>query len=205
MKDGGVRIKEYVGPYGETMDLVIPETINGKPVKVIGKKAFTQKSFASVSLPDTVEYIEAEAFAWTKLDRIRLSANLKDIGTNAFSWDFSFVDLPESLSEIHFSGLNSRTMVMRGETKLQNIDVKTIYADGESARAYAESVQTWSVKLRSISELDKRYEDYRLCGVRIADEKGNVKELVFADWFYALAWTVDKKEKDAAYALHNGR
>ena len=60
---------------GEIVDLVIPRTINGKPVVGIGSGAFSWCSYIkSVTIPDTVETIDSSEFNYyngvTKLKQI---------------------------------------------------------------------------------------------------------------------------------------
>ena len=86
----GVRIIKYTHTGG---NIIIPESINGLPVTIIGEKAYAYlKHFEDdpvhdILIPDTVEIIEERAF-WDgfafKGGRLRLGKNLKSIGTDAF-------------------------------------------------------------------------------------------------------------------------
>lgn len=59
-EDGGIMITRYIGTDTE---VVIPESIDGKPVRVIGEKTFdTKTKLTLVHMPDSVTRIEKWAF-----------------------------------------------------------------------------------------------------------------------------------------------
>ena len=64
----------------------VPEKVNGKPVTVIGKKAFAWYPYLEqVILPDSVKTIDAMAFKYCQhLTSINLPQNLQTIGEEAF-------------------------------------------------------------------------------------------------------------------------
>ncbi|MDR1308053.1 MAG: leucine-rich repeat domain-containing protein [Treponema sp.] len=78
---GGVTITAY---RGAEKNVVIPETIGGVPVTVIGNKAFYRKDLESVTIPETVNAIEPLAFAENRLDSVLLSGCVF-IGYEAFA------------------------------------------------------------------------------------------------------------------------
>jgi len=67
--------------------VVIPDTIEGKPVTAIGGFAFsdTEGHISELSLPDTVTVIDAFAFSDSKIEAIHLPDSLKEIGQGAFA------------------------------------------------------------------------------------------------------------------------
>lgn len=71
-KDGKATITEYIGT--ET-NVIVPETINGYTVTVIDEWAFSYTSAVSVTLSDTIESVEAYAFAGYNLREIRVNKN----------------------------------------------------------------------------------------------------------------------------------
>lgn len=81
-------IIRYIGPTGE---VVIPSTIQGEPVTHIGADAFRETGIISLVIPDSVSFIEEEAFA--------------DCGF------LKSVYLPEGLTEISY-GLFARCPVL---------------------------------------------------------------------------------------------
>ncbi|MDR0587095.1 MAG: leucine-rich repeat domain-containing protein [Treponema sp.] len=115
VKDGEVTIVAYVG---RSADVVIPQTIDGLPVTVIGTRAFTSSkvltndlirggyrraSLRSVYIPDGVRVIEKSAFYGNKkLSRVRLPETLVTIEGSAFCMNenLSRIKLPQGLTKI---------------------------------------------------------------------------------------------------------
>jgi len=87
----GLKITNYTGD-GLINNLIIPKKINGMPVTIIGNAAFiNNKKIVSVTIPDTVIEIEdgpwntsTGAFRDSSLSSIKLSKNLKKIGSLSF-------------------------------------------------------------------------------------------------------------------------
>ncbi|PKM51022.1 MAG: hypothetical protein CVV02_08800 [Firmicutes bacterium HGW-Firmicutes-7] len=70
-------------------ELIIPSTIEGYKVTVIGESAFENRSFNSILIPDTVKIIEAKAFLGTSIIKdktIHIPASVIEIGSYAFSY-----------------------------------------------------------------------------------------------------------------------
>lgn len=80
--DGGIRI---TGITGSVRDLVIPEEIDGKPVREIGDRAFEAAAIRSVTVPAGVRSIGWFAF-WncTSLCSVTLPGSVTSIGYSAF-------------------------------------------------------------------------------------------------------------------------
>jgi len=115
----GITITGYKGT---DKNVVIPETIGGLPVTVIGNKAFYRKELASVIIPQSVHTIEPmafaenylesvvisgcvsiayEAFAGNRLSRVVLSEQLASIGPRVFyNNKLSSINLPGTLTNI---------------------------------------------------------------------------------------------------------
>ena len=72
---------------GEETDLVIPETLGGYTVRSIGADAFSwQEELESVTLPETVERICANAFyGCTGLEQINIPDGVVELGERAFA------------------------------------------------------------------------------------------------------------------------
>ena len=65
--------------------MVIPETVQGCTVTGVGFCAFRGTNVASLTLPDTIKYIDSFAFdGCTKLHTVNMNAELTSIGTAAF-------------------------------------------------------------------------------------------------------------------------
>jgi hypothetical protein len=83
---GGVIITRYFMypgvEYGRT--LTIPNTMDGKPVTVIGEGAFAGAYLEEIVLPNKLEVIGNKAFAGNRLDTIVIPDTVKSIGMLAF-------------------------------------------------------------------------------------------------------------------------
>lgn len=81
--NGRVTILRYDGVIE---DVKMPPKFDGAPVTVIGEEAFKDSVIRHIVIPDSVEVIEASAFAYTQLETITFSENsdLKSIEHGAF-------------------------------------------------------------------------------------------------------------------------
>ncbi len=82
--------------------LVIPASIEGKPVTVVDSEAFYgSPTLTDVTLPDTVTSIGNGAFFFVPLKRITLGEGLKEIGYAAFAYtSLTSITFPASLTSI---------------------------------------------------------------------------------------------------------
>lgn len=115
LQDGTVEIKRYIG---EETEVIIPETIDGKEVTVIG--GFKNRDdLTSVIMPDTVKKITTNAFLnCINLSYVKLSINIEEIEEYAFDGQFTEIVLPETLKEIGdyaFSGVSLETITLPPE------------------------------------------------------------------------------------------
>jgi len=122
---GGVKITKYVGAEGDDVTVVIPDTINGKKVVQIGKKAFFFSGAGSVVIPNTVTSIGELAFWYASTAKITFEdgSELKSIGKEAFgNTEFlETIKLPSSLKKIKdgafmYSGIKSITIPAKVKT-----------------------------------------------------------------------------------------
>ena len=84
VENGEATITEYVG---SAADVIIPDTIGGKPVVAIGTDAFQdQLTLKSVTLPDSVTRIEFGAFfRCVALESVNLGRGIREIDALVFS------------------------------------------------------------------------------------------------------------------------
>lgn len=98
--------------------LIIPEKINGHNVERIACSAFCKNEYIEkVVLPDTIKYIEEDAFRESSVKSIHLGKNIEQIGRCAFEkcHDLIDINLPEGLkviSEGAFMDCNSLTNII---------------------------------------------------------------------------------------------
>ncbi|MDR1374254.1 MAG: leucine-rich repeat domain-containing protein [Treponema sp.] len=78
---GGITITGY---RGTEKNIVIPGTIGGMKVTIIGLRAFFNKSLTGVTIPETVAYLESQAFAGNQLNALTI-LNCVIIGYGAFA------------------------------------------------------------------------------------------------------------------------
>ncbi|MDE7422587.1 MAG: leucine-rich repeat domain-containing protein [Lachnospiraceae bacterium] len=69
---------------GKESHPVIPAYINGKPIRVIGRKAFAGLGIKGVTLPDTIRVIGDMAFFKTSIERLELPGDILKIEERAF-------------------------------------------------------------------------------------------------------------------------
>lgn len=102
-------------------NLIIPDTITGLPVTVIGDQAFNGDfNLASVTIPPSVLSIEHAAFSSCyALTTVTMSDGVTNIGVSAFSFCSSLTNLviPDSvtgISDFAFSDCSSLTNILLG-------------------------------------------------------------------------------------------
>ena len=110
---GGMRITKYIG---KLPDVVIPSTLDGEPVKAVGKLAFsegfgeTASRITSVAIPDGVVAIENSAFDWcSSLKEINIPDSVTAIGEDAFFNCRSLTGtliVPDSVTSLGYGAFN---------------------------------------------------------------------------------------------------
>lgn len=65
--------------------LIIPETVDGLPVKILGKSLYEGGNFRSVRFPETITHIKDRAFSINNFDSLELPESLVSIGDYAFA------------------------------------------------------------------------------------------------------------------------
>ncbi len=98
--EGGIAIKGYSG---ENMNVVIPETINGKNVVEIGEAAFDATLIESVVIPESVTKIGEYAFRRCgKLTSVTIKGDVEIIekGTFNFCGELLNITLPDTVKAI---------------------------------------------------------------------------------------------------------
>lgn len=112
--DSYVEITDYNGPTG--VDVVVPTEIDGFPVWVIGREAFSEAEVNSVQLPDGLVSIGVYTFEYSSLSQIYMPNSLRTIGPAAFLGceyltDINIPKNVERISENAFEGCDNLTNV----------------------------------------------------------------------------------------------
>ena len=85
--NGEVTITGYTGPGGA---VIIPSTVNGYPVTIIGRSAFLYcSSVTNMTIPNTVNNIDDQAFTASGLTSITIPDSVTNIGQAAFLYCYS--------------------------------------------------------------------------------------------------------------------
>ena len=95
---------------GKDKDIVIPQKINGLPVKTIGSGCFASTDIESIVVPDSVKEIWDSAFLQCKkLSKVTLSKNITVISAKTFEGCISLseIEIPENQPANFVYGGNS--------------------------------------------------------------------------------------------------
>jgi hypothetical protein len=80
----GQKVLVITGYRGTSNRVVVPISINGIPVRIIGENAFRLKWLSEVFIPEGIEVIGAWAFAGNQLRYVMLPSSIKVIAPSAF-------------------------------------------------------------------------------------------------------------------------
>ncbi len=99
-------------------DVIIPETIKGETVTMIGRDSFAAMGITSVYLPSKLQYIGDASFMRNELQTISIPSNVTVIGQRAFEQNqLTSVIIPSSVNSIGYQafGYNQLTSVILEE------------------------------------------------------------------------------------------
>jgi hypothetical protein len=134
VSESSITITEYIG--AEKGHVVIPQTIEKKPVTHIANDAFSSMGIYTMVLPNSLETIGKNAFSYNSLSEVTIPNSVLLIGNNAFSHN--------SLSEITLSdsvlliGDNAFQYNYRLSQVILGNGIKTI---GEYAFSHCDSLE----------------------------------------------------------------
>ena len=121
---GGVEITEIL-VYESSGNYTVPSQINGKTVVGIGMYAFKYETIKSITLPETIKYIDDSAFSDVReLKSIVIPKSVNKLGTNAFM-------ACKTLSEIYIKSTNIELGNYVFATMYQREVDLTIYAPSQ--------------------------------------------------------------------------
>ena len=118
---GGIRITGYNGAGNS---IVIPQEINGIPVRAIGNGAFREKYIFSITIPNSVIIIGNEAFFGNFLTSVTIPNSVTSIGNSAFQNNLlTSVTIPNSVTSIDYRAFQNNlltSVTIGANTTLQN-------------------------------------------------------------------------------------
>ncbi|GIP30805.1 hypothetical protein J2TS4_00150 [Paenibacillus sp. J2TS4] len=86
---------------GNETELTIPDTLDGKPVKEIGRQAFYEKGLESVNIPDSVTSLGEGAFRNNQLESVNIPDSVTSLGEGAFrNNQLESVTIPDSVTSL---------------------------------------------------------------------------------------------------------
>ena len=98
----------------DSKNIIIPEKINGLPVKTIGNGAFYDNELTSVIIPDSVKTIDDDAFAYNKLTSVIIPDSVKTIDDYAFADNqLTNVVIPNSVKTIGENAFDKSVKIIR--------------------------------------------------------------------------------------------
>ena len=99
--DYDIKIIAITNYWGASKDIIIPESIIGLPVTLIGEKAFYKKDLTSVTIPNSVTSIGELAFGENQLADVIIPNSVASIGPYAFHRNkLASVTIPNSITNI---------------------------------------------------------------------------------------------------------
>jgi hypothetical protein len=190
-KDNGDSIEITGHPPIGYVEIIIPESIKGKPVTSIGKSAFRYKGYLRrVSIPDSVISIGDFAFAdCDDLKSVEIPDNVSSIGLSAFS------DC-ESLRTIAVGAMNPNFSAVDGV--LYNHDKTKLiqYPNGAAAQDFTIPNGTTTIGASAFNH------SKNLTNVSIPESVTSIEEMAFSNCIQIVAITVDGM--NAHYKSING-
>ena len=99
-EDGKYKVLSY---YGEDEQLIIPQTINNKPITGVRQYGFYNAKLKNITLPDGLTTIESRAFYYSKLlENVNIPNTVTTIGQYAFNYceKLQNISIPEGISTI---------------------------------------------------------------------------------------------------------
>ena len=179
-----VKITGYVEePTGE---LVIPEEIDSLPVKAIGYEAFAEcKEITSLTLPDTITYVNSSAFFCLDAHWVSASQNKYQIDSNAFRNCTGLTEINVSDTNSAFSSENG---ILFNKDKTELIR----YPAGKTEESYTipESVQKIS-----------NFAFSGCAGLKAIVFPENMTEIGM-NVFFGTAW-LNEKQKESPFIIIN--
>ncbi|MGN1420531.1 MAG: leucine-rich repeat domain-containing protein [Eubacterium sp.] len=176
----------------EKSELIIPDTIDGKPVTGIENGAFSNYQMKSVTIPDTVTYIGSGAFKNCNLENApKIPNNVTYIGDNAFEGNFqNSVDIviPDKVTYIGkncFKGCNISSLAIG----------KKVESIGSSAFSNCKNISEITIP-DCVKDIERNA--FYNCGVKEINFEGNSPLVIEAITYYTNTYTISGDEAEEA-------
>ncbi|MGN1328501.1 MAG: leucine-rich repeat protein [Eubacterium sp.] len=176
----------------EKSELIIPDTIDGKPVTGIENGAFSNYQMKSVAIPDTVTYIGSGAFKNCNLENApKIPNNVTYIGDNAFEGNFqNSVDIviPDKVTYIGkncFKGCNISSLTIG----------KNVESIGSSAFSNCKNISEITIP-DCVKDIERNA--FYNCGVKEINFEGNNPLVIEAITYYTNTYTISGDEAEEA-------
>lgn len=143
-KENIAAIKGYIG---EDLDVLVPQEIEGYPVAIIYIAAFAFSEIESITLPDTVQTIQDQAFmSCSNLHTISLGKSVTVIGAEAFKncTRLKNIQLPSGLQNIGtyaFFECKSLKEITIPKT-VTEMGISAFYSSSLSSLTFEEGIET---------------------------------------------------------------
>lgn len=182
---------------GTESELIIPDTLGGYPVTVIGSNAFFEnKTIQSVVIPEGVTEIQDAAFQFcSSLENISFPSTLRSIGRAAFNGEnkIKSLTLPDSLTTL---GANSFICSLVEIYLPDNIttvgtqpfyDTTLLYCKKGSSTAYNLSADTDSYRFCDPADPDWKYRYNDDGGLVFGGYRGSKTELAIPNIYVGIS------------------
>ena len=167
IRENYVILTEY---RGRDISLVIPEYVEGKPVTVIGKKAFLgAKSLQKLVLPESLMQIQDWAFAFcSNLESINLPQKKLDIGQGIMKDCFKLQQIIIAEDEPEAEGISYLLAAVMNK-------LEAFYLFDTSAAGSRSWLEQWDARLMSLMEQEdtEGFSKMLLCGEEDYGSKDN--------------------------------
>ncbi|MBR1813805.1 MAG: leucine-rich repeat protein [Lachnospiraceae bacterium] len=149
---GGIKLTGY---YGEkNLDrLVIPETIDGKTVTVIGKKCVEKADIHTLVLSKGIKTVERHAFSQCGISEIVLFDNITVITNTSFGG---------SIRTVHINAVQPPRHILTDDNAhfTEDMDRLILYADQKKMVFFAGCSMSYGLNSKTVSET---FPDYVVC------------------------------------------
>ena len=139
-------ITGYTGESGETVDLIIPKSIDGVEITTISARAFSGKTFNSITISPNIASIGQGVLAGVTVNRLNLdyATNLQELSLYGFASTNVVIACSNSLTIIH----DSR------DSNIANLEIKNLKELKTIEENAFKDTQLTSLTLSNLSKLE---------------------------------------------------